>query len=112
MRIFDRFAYALIGFVFGAVLGVVCWWLYGLGLSLRMYGPGIDPSLRHWIMYVGLAFAVLGFMFQEGVGDAVGSVLNAIFDFEEGLYSRRDTGIVASLFLLALIGFAIWFVIK
>jgi hypothetical protein len=112
MKFFDRFAYALIGFIFGAVLGAVCWWLYGLGLSLRMYGPGIDPAIRHWIIYVGLAFAVLGFVFQDGVGDALGSMLSAIFDFEEGSYSRRDTRILTSLLLLALIGLGIWFVLK
>jgi hypothetical protein len=112
MKIVDRLSYALIGFIFGAVLAAIGWWLYGLAFSLRYYGSGIDPSLRHWVIYVGGAFAVLGFIFREGVGDAVGNVLHAIFDFEEGSSSGRGMSFAGSLILLALIGAAIWFTLK
>lgn len=111
MKIVDRLGYALIGFVFGTVLAAIGWWLYGLALSPRYYGPELDSSLRHWVTYVGGAFAVLGFVPRDGVGDAVGNVLRAIFDFEEGSSSGR-TSFVASLVLLGLIVAAIWFTVK
>jgi hypothetical protein len=87
---------------------VMCWWLYGLAHSRQLYGAGIDPSIRHWVVYIGGAFAVLGFFFREGVGDSAGNALQEIFDFEEG----RDISFVDALILFALVGTVIWFVTK
>jgi hypothetical protein len=61
MAIVDQITYALLGALFGALVGVACWWLYGLAHSLNYYGPGMDPVLRHWVSYAGGAFAVTGF---------------------------------------------------
>lgn len=47
MKLFDRLYHSLIGFIFGAFLGVVCWFLYGLAFPIKYLGPEIDPMLRH-----------------------------------------------------------------
>ena len=62
---FDRITYAFIGAIFGALIGVGCWWLYGLAHSLNYDGPGIDPVLRHWVTYAGGAFGVIGFLLRQ-----------------------------------------------
>jgi hypothetical protein len=109
MAIKERIFYAAIGSVFGAVLGVGCWWLYGLGNSLNYYGPGMDPVLRHWLTYSSGAFAVIGFVFRERVGDAVGDTINAIFHFESNHPPNENAGVWVALVFAAIIIAAIWF---
>lgn len=109
MAIIDRFTYALIGFVFGALLGVACWWLYGLAHSLNYDGPGMDPALRHWVTYVGGALAAFGFVFRERTGDLVGDTINAIFHFEADESPTERTGTSVALIFLAIVIAAIWF---
>ena len=82
MAIIDRITCAFFGLLFGALIGVACWWLYGLAFSLSYDGPGLDPVLRHWVVWVGGAFGVLGFWFRERMGDFIGSTISAIFHFE------------------------------
>jgi hypothetical protein len=112
MKIGERLGYALIGLIVGSFLGVICWWLYGLAHSRQFYGVGIDPSIRHWVGYMGGVFAVLGFLFREGAGDSAGNALQAIFDFEEGSSPGRGMSLIGSLVFLAFIGAAIWFAVK
>lgn len=109
MQIFDRLSYALIGLVFGALIGVACWWLYGLAFSLAYDGPGIDPSLKHWVGYIGATFAVLGFLFRGGVGDAIGHVLSAIFFFEANDTPGRSASPWVGILLVAIVLAALWF---
>jgi len=71
---YDRFIYALIGFVLGAVLGVILWILYDKGFSVRSHWPQLHIGLTHWIKYSGSLFAIIGFIFKDGVGTAVGGV--------------------------------------
>ena len=108
----DRLAYALIGGVFGAVLAAVCWWLYGLAFSLRYWGPGIDPNLIHWVMSLGAAFALLGFILKDRVGSVVGDAFAAIFNFEADHHPRNDVSGWQALFILVLVGVLIWHLSK
>ena len=110
MAISERFSYALIGFIAGALVGVVCWWLYGLAHSLNYHGPGMDPVLRHWVTYSSGAFAAIGFLFGERVGDVFGDTINAIFHFEVN-YTPRESSTVFGIVLLAIIIAAIWFTV-
>jgi hypothetical protein len=109
MNILDRLGYALIGMVFGAMLGVAGWWLYGLAHSLNYSGPGMDPILRHWLTYASGAYAVLGFFFQATVGDIVGDTISAILHFEANASPNEKTSPIVSLIFLVIIAAAIWF---
>jgi hypothetical protein len=111
MAIGERITYAAIGGVFGALVGVACWWLYGLAHSLNYDGPGMDPVLRHWLTYVTAAFAAFGFVFRERIGDIVGDTLNAIFHFEINDTPGNSVGAVAAVVFLAIAIAAIWFTV-
>lgn len=105
----DRFTYALIGFAFGALVGTLCWWLYGLGFSTTWSGPGIDPALGHWIRYAGGTFAVLGFLLRDRVGEVLGDVIGALFAIESAADSRFSVPTWLAVAVLALIVAAVWF---
>lgn len=111
MAIVDRIIYALIGGVFGALIGVACWWLYGLAHSLNYSGPGMDPVLRHWVTYVGGTFALIGFLFLHRVADVLGDTINAIFHFEGNQAPNERSSPVVALVFIAIIIAAIWFTV-
>ena len=104
----DRITYAGIGAIFGALIGAACWWLYGLAHSLQYDGPGIDPSLVHWVKPFGAVFALIGFVLRDKAGDVVGHLIGAIFNFEA---DRHQTNVPVWLAVLVLAGIAslIWF---
>ena len=83
-QIHDRLAYALIGAVFGAVIGAALWYFYDAGFSSRIGAPEIHAGLAAWVQYAGGFFAVLGFLFKAGVGSAVGGTVNEVYDYERG----------------------------
>lgn len=105
----ERITYAFLGSVLGAVIGVVGWWLYGLGNSLNFNGPGMDPVLRHWLLWSSGAFGAIGFVFREYVGDAVGDTISAIFHFESNYPPNEGSKILVGLVFTAIIIAAIWF---
>lgn len=111
VAIIDRISYAFLGSIFGALLGVACWWLYGLGHSLNFSASGIDPILRHWVTWVGGAFATLGFLFRERVGDFIGDAISAIFHFESNNTPGATVSAIFSLVFLAIIIGAVWFTV-
>jgi hypothetical protein len=109
MAITERFSYALISAFFGALIGVAFWWLYGLAHSLNFSGVGIDPILRHWLIYSSAGFAIFGFLFREHAGDVVGAVINAVFHFESDQLPNESAGVWVGLIFIALVLAAIWF---
>ncbi len=111
MAIIDRITYAFLGLLFGALLGVACWWLYGLSFSLHHRGPGIDPILRHWVTWVGGAFAALGFLLRERVGDFIGATISAIFHFEARGARGSTAGALVGLVLLVIVIAVAWFTV-
>ena len=108
MDLGDRIFHAAFGALFGALIGAACWWLYGLGHSLNYSGPGMDPVLRHWIIWTSAALAVIGFVFRVSVADAVGDIISGIFHFETNDTSGHGLRTVASLVCLAIVIAAIW----
>ena len=106
--VFDRLTYAALGGLFGALLGLLGWFLYGLSYSLRYDGPGMDPVMRHWVAGLGTTFAVLGFVFGARSADWLGDALSAVFHFEMDQHHKRPSA-VFTLVLLALLVAAIWF---
>lgn len=111
LAIGERIEYGLIGALFGALIGVVCWWLYGLAHSLSYDGPGLDPVLRHWVTYMGGVFAALGFIFRARVGDVVGDTISIIFHFEIDQAPSERAGVGVGLVFLAIIVAAVWFTV-
>lgn len=109
MAIGERLSYAIIGAIFGALLGVACWWLYGLAHSMNYYGPGMDPVLRHWVTWLSAIFATCGFIFRARVGDFFGDSLSAIFHFEGGDTPGNSVSPAFAIVFLAIIIAAIWF---
>ena len=111
MSIVDRVTYALLGALFGALVGILCWWLYGLAHSLNYEGPGMDPVLRHWVTYSGWAFAAVGFLFRQRVVSVIGDIFNAIFHFEVDTAPEERSGPIVGLVFLVIIVAAIWFTV-
>lgn len=81
-EIYDRLGYALIGLVFGAILGLGVWFLYDAGLSVRMGAPEIHLGLFGWVKVLGGGFALLGFLFKADAGAATGGTVREIHDYE------------------------------
>ena len=111
MNILDRLSYALIGMIFGAMIGVVCWWLYRLANSLNFSGPGMDPILRHWLTYACAAYGAFGFFFRASVGDIVGDTLSVIFHSEANSAPENKASPIVSLIFIVIIVAAIWFTV-
>jgi hypothetical protein len=76
-----RLSFALIGFVLGAMLGVLLWWLFGFGFH-RIMRPTVQPDAVVWVKYTGGICALIGFLFKDRVGEFVGSGIRAVFSFE------------------------------
>lgn len=67
-QLLDRLSFALLGFIFGSLLAVLLWVLYGHGFSLRHAARREWGELSLWIRYVGGGFALLGFLLMDRVG--------------------------------------------
>jgi hypothetical protein len=80
----DRLCYAAIGLVFGSIVAVILWWLYGLGLSQQLgYFPRSPaPALLPWLAVVGGGFGLVGFLLKEKVGDLGGLAVRGIYEAE------------------------------
>lgn len=100
--LYDRFAYAFIGFVFGAVLAVVLWFLYDKGFSRRAGPLDLHFDLKLWVKYVGGAFAMIGFLFQDRVGSLFGGSVAEVYDYE-----AKDRHFPAWLVIVAVLGIAV-----
>jgi hypothetical protein len=85
----ERLTYATLGAVFGCLIGLICWWLYGLAMSRQIAGPGLLPSLAPWLRVFGVGFAAIGFVFKDKVGSAVGSLIAGVLQFEAGTQPKE-----------------------
>ena len=105
-----RLSYALIGFVLGAMLGALLWWLYGTGFHPGITRPQVQSSPLAWIKYTGGICALLGFVFKDRVGDFVGSGVRTTLDFEVGRGSPSEWHASGWLVVLviAAVAFAVW----
>lgn len=111
MEIGKRLSFLLIGASFGAFIGIVFWWLYGLAHSLNYDGPGVAPVIRHWLTHAATAFALIGFVFRERVGDVVGDTLKVILQFEIDQPPGNFSGWLVAIVFSAIIIAAIWFAV-
>jgi hypothetical protein len=100
----DRLSYAVIGFVFGAGLAAILWWLYGLGMSPSLGGSATQPGFGVWLKYVGGGFALAGFILKDRVGDLAGRGLHTVYDAE-----MLDIPLWLVCAVLAAVSFAVWY---
>jgi hypothetical protein len=104
----DRLGYALIGAFFGALVGLLGWWVYGFAHTLRYRGPGIDPLLRQWIVLGSVIFAALGFILRERAADVVAGALSAVLGSEPTSVSARVGSAVLRGVVLVIVVALIW----
>ena len=106
----DHLGYAFIGAIIGCLIGVIGWWLYGLAHSLNYRGPGMDPILRHWLIWSGLVFAAFGLVLRERTADLFVATISAIFHFEID-QAPRNSGLLVNVIFLGILVAAIWFTV-
>ena len=83
-----------------------------MALSVRYVGPGIDPNALHWVKVAGASFAVLGFIFKEKVGAAVGNAIAIVFHVEAGIERQSDLSWPQILVVLGIIAVVLWYVLR
>lgn len=106
----DRLQFALIGFVVGAAIGALLYLLYDLGFSgYRQLGelPVQHAPLATWVKTAGGAFAVIGFLYQDKVGDALGESASQIYRIES--WWHRPARWLAEVAIIAAVATAVWY---
>ena len=106
-QVLARLSYALIGFLFGAAVGALLWWLYGTGVGSAPSQTRLTAGLGSYVKYVGLACAVVGFVLKDRVGDFAGTIINQVLNFEAGF--GRDWSVPG--WLVVLVGAAVVFLV-
>jgi branched-subunit amino acid ABC-type transport system permease component len=107
-----RLTYAFLGALFGALIGAICWWLYGLAFSRHYAGPGIDSNLLHWLKASAIIFGTIGLIFKDRVGTAIGTVVATIFNFEAGRHEETHLARWQIVLVLLLIAGAAWYFLR
>ena len=75
----ERAQYALIGAVFGAVVGALAWWLFGIGTPSMSRQAFLQPDLFAWLKPTCAVGAVLGFVLKDKVGSVAGEAISLVF---------------------------------
>jgi hypothetical protein len=82
-------------------------------MSRHFSGPGLLPAAMPWIKVFGGLFAVVGFVFKDKVGSAVGGMIAAILNAEVGNHPKEHhlswPQILLVLVVLALVA---WYFLK
>ena len=107
-RLFDA---ALAAF-FGALPGLLCFWLYGLRMShappLRAVETGRLDALWHWVLGMAGGFAMPGLVLREHAADSVGMLISALRDIERLRLPGGRSGLGWTLLALAVWTGALW----
>ena len=100
-------ASALFGAVWGALIGGMLAWLLGV-YSQTLGAATMYVNARNWITGSAILFAMLGLIFNLGIGSIVGSVLNAIFQFESAENRSVAPSWLANTLLFIVVCFLMW----
>ena len=103
----ERLASALFGAVWGALIGGILAWLLGV-YSPTLGAATMFVNARNWISGSAILFAMLGLIFNAGVGSIIGSVLNAIFQFESAENRAVAPSWLANTLLFIAVCFLMW----
>jgi len=78
----ERITSAVLGALFGALIGFILFWL--LGVFSQTLGPGqLRGEFEQWLSTGAVIFALLGFILGRHIGTLAGNLLNALFQFED-----------------------------
>jgi drug/metabolite transporter (DMT)-like permease len=96
----ERLVSAILGVLFGAVIGAILVWLLGVySHSLPTSPTALD--VRYWIAMPAIAFGLVGLIFGSAVGTVIGTVFSALFESEQERGSTPVTWVVAGVLFLA-----------
>lgn len=105
----ERLTFAALGTFFGALVGVLLWFLYDYGASLRLWPPEIHLGLRVWCMGFAGVFALVGLVLGAETGTVIGSILSVIFRFESYEDMQEHSGRLRYFLLALILICAVWF---
>jgi hypothetical protein len=97
---------AAFGAVLGAIVGFVVAFLLAGG-SHWVGGGVFEPAFADWILWSAVGFGLVGLLFGSRVGELLGNVIGAIFEFEAANYTASWGTYV---FIALLVGGVIWLV--
>ena len=106
----DRIVFAAIAGFFGAVLGLVCWFLYGIGFSQSFPGMSWNPDALPWITALGGLFALFGLVLKERAADIVGDTIAGLLTTESGRDYGPNLSVGKIILVIAFIAAVIWYV--
>lgn len=99
----ERLTSAVLGGLFGALIGLALAWL--LGVFSQTLGVGtLHPDVATWLGLGALTFALMGLLFGRHLGSFVGNVLNALFQFEDARNYAFLNGVFWIMLAVLLIG--------
>ena len=107
LTIGDRLSAAVFGLFFGGLIGVALAWIVGV-YSNRIGSSNMRVSFRHWVGYCALGFGAVGLVFGPYVGTLLGSVINAIFRFEQAEHSNPEIPGWLLVVILSGVVLAVW----
>ena len=98
LTIVDRLAYAAIGALVGAVIGMALAWVLGV------FGrTPLEP--HHWIAGCAAISAIAGFILGSDVGSLLGTAIGGLLEPED---HDDDASILGWTMLAALVGLVVW----
>jgi NhaP-type Na+/H+ or K+/H+ antiporter len=105
----ERLTSALLGALFGCVIGLAVAWLLMFSSTLYLFGVGSHPiSFVKSAAAGALFFATAGALLGSSAGTLVGYVLAGLFEFER-LDDKRNTWAVEFVLVFVGIGVILWF---
>ena len=107
----DRLTYAVIGAVFGSLLGVICWFLYGLGFSNQFRGMNLHAEALPWVKVFASLFGALGFILKDRAGTILGNSIAGLFSAESGRDHGPNLSLGAGFVVLAVVAGIVWYVV-
>jgi hypothetical protein len=81
LSIGDRLVSGVLGLLFGAMIGFVLSWLFGV-YSNTMGPSRMAVDMWQWVKTSAIVFCVLGLVTGPDAGTTIGNVIAAIFEFE------------------------------
>ena len=99
----DRLVSAAVSAVFGAIIGCVLAWLFGV-YSSTMGSAGSLVDFRQWVLWSALVFGLIGLLLGSHAATIVGMVISGIFQFERAPASG-PRWLVVAVFVVA---FGVW----
>jgi hypothetical protein len=109
MNLGSRLAFALIGLVCGAVFGLLLWLVLDIGLQFKWSARGVQMGIQQWVTYSAGFFAVVGFVFQDKVGSALGFGVSQVYEFEADTWGGPDVPNWLVVVFVAGVSLAVWY---